>query len=327
MLQKGLIRELSQAYLTDKHHFGTGKDYRGLKDILLIPVSRHVVGKKSTTYSLVRHEFLQLLELTGIDAELAREEYLRTRISYLSDKFADELASGEFQFSTNKNPMSFRVYHPLTNEMSDVRDAVLSTGGFRYQYDVKSCFPVLVYQWLNELADLPYLKELVQDPDLKRRDLAHYLGIYVPTAKDILSALLFGAPIRHTPNDAFCIYKMLEQDDYKWQKLANWPWIRGLIADYKLANELLPSEAIDVLPENDRIPYASASGAERFYFSCEMLEKIVRRQMIEYIRSRGGKTFPIHDCVASDLDLTTEEIENYIKEQTKLEIRLSKSGY
>lgn len=330
-IQRGLVRELSKEYLFGPHAFGKGNDYRELKEILLVPVGRFVVGKRSNSYALVKHEFLSLLEYAGIDAQDAYDAYFKKRVFDLGIEFANELATGEFKYNENKNKMSSRIYHPLTNEMGSIRNGVLAGAGICYQYDLKSAFPTLIYQGMARSGidlDLPHLRHLVENPDEVRRDLAYLLGVPLPVAKQILSALLFGAPLRGKPMDEYCIFRLLDRDEYKWDKLVNWSWINGLMSDYKLVKEYLP-QVVGMDNLIDKTPCAGASGAERFYFSCELLEKIVRDFMIEYVKNKGGRAFSIHDCIATDLDLDVGELVDWVRENSKgvFEVKISKTEY
>lgn len=330
-IQRGLVRELSKEYLFSKHAFGKGNDYRELKEILLVPVGRFVVGKRSNSYALIKHEFLALLEYAGIDAQEAYDAYFKKRVADLSGLYSDELVSGEFIYNENKNKMSSRIYHGLTNEMGSIRNAVLAGAGICYQYDLKSAFPTLIYQGLMKSGidlDLPHLRHLVENPDEVRKDLAYLLGIRVSDAKQILSALLFGAPLRGKPIDAYCIYTILGKNEYLWDKLVAWPWINGLMDDYKLAKEHLP-QVVGMDNLTDETPCAGASGAERFYFSCELLEMIVRKLMMKYVKEKGGRAFSIHDCIATDLDLSVEELVEVVKIGSNgvFNVKISKMEY
>lgn len=325
-MERGRVRQLSKEYLFSSHAFGQGKDYRQLKEILLVPVGRFVIGKRPNSYGLVKHEFLALLEYTGIDAQEAYDAYFKKRVADLTGEYAGELASGEFVYKQSGS----RIYHPMVNEMGSVRDAVLAGAGICYQYDLKSAFPTLAYQGMVRSGidlDLPYLKELVENPDEKRKDLAYHLGIHVSVAKQILSALLFGAPLYGKPRDEYSIFCWLDKNEYQWDRLLKWAWINGLMADYRLVKEYLPQVVFGDAFANET-HCAGATGCD-LYDACELLEKIVRDLMMDCVRAKGGRVFAIHDCIATDLDLDVVELVDVIKNGSKgvFNVKITKTEY
>lgn len=323
---KGLSRELSSETLRDAHAFGGGEAMRALKNVLLIENKRFVIGGRSNTYCLVRHEFMALVEHLGMDAEEMGDRWRVDRVLALSECYADELRSGVFSFAERRHECQHRVYHPLVSQPRPVRDAVLLRAGLPYQYDIKSAFPTLLAQ-CGFSGPLPTLNKLVADPDAFRSSVGFDLGLNRSQVKEILSALLFGARARGVYREQ-AITDILGspydgQGEYLWNRLCAHKLVQGLVMDYAEIQRQLHRSIID----NPGSVFHSIAKSKWLYFFCEQLEAVVRGAMSELVLNEGGRVFPIHDCIATDLDLTEYRLENYIKYKTGYTVKLSKSQY
>lgn len=323
---KGLSRELSSDTLRDAHAFGGGEAMRVLKNVLLIENKRFVVGGRSNTYCLVRHEFLALVEHLGMDAKEMGERWRVERVLALSECYAEELRSGVFSFADPRHDCQRRVYHPLVSQPRAVRDAVLLRAGLPYQYDIKSAFPTLLAQ-CGFSGPLPTLNKLVDAPDEFRASIAFDLGLNRSQVKEILSALLFGARARGVYREQ-AITEILGspydgQGEYLWNRLCAHKLVQGLVIDYAEIQRQLHRSIID----NPDSVFHSIAKSKWLYFWCEFLEAKVRDAMSELVLNDGGRVFPIHDCIATDLDLDADKLENYIDYKTGYSVKLSKSQY
>jgi hypothetical protein len=325
-IQKGLSREISNERLRSPECFGQGKSLRELKSIILGEHGRFVPGYRSSSWCLIRHEFSALVDALGVDAAELGRQWVAARVLALSVDHADELRSGAFCYAGPKHGCQHRLYHPLVSQPRAVRDAVLLHGGLPYQYDVKSAFPVLLAQVLGA-EPLPTLRKLVADPDDFRKSLAFSLGVSVPQVKGILSALLFGA--RSTGD----YYEMAITDllgaEYEghgellWHRFKSHPLVRGLVADYAEVRRVV-HRWID---DNPSLPYHALPRGKWLYYVCEAAEGKVRGAMADFLAERGNRVFHIHDCIATDADLTENVLVQVIEDRTGYLVRLSKSEY
>lgn len=323
---KGLARELSTHTLRAEYAFGEGDAMRVLKEVLLVVHKRFVPGGRSNSYCLVRHEFLALVEHLGMDAEEMGDRWRADRVLALSECYADELRSGVFAYAEPRHECQRRVYHPLVNQPRAIRDAVLLGAGLPYQYDIKSAFPVLLSQ-VEWSGRLPTLHKLAASPDEFRASVAFDLGLSRAQVKSILSALLFGArargPYREQAITEFIGSDYDGQGEYLWTKLCTNKMVQGLVMDYAEIKRQLHRSITD----NPGSVFHSIPKSKWMSFFCEQLESIVRDAMSELVKTEGGRVFSIHDCIATDLDLTEYRLENYIKYKTGYSVKLSKSQY
>lgn len=330
-----VIREISSKELRSELVFGESETTRPLQDCLLLRVGNYVKGKKNNRYRLEMAEFNPLIRELNWSATECLEYYLKARIDYFEGKYLDELTTGEFVYSKPEQKMSSREFHEIVNEGKFVRNRLLSKHGYKFQYDIKSCFPTLALQAMKVIrphVNLLYLEILVSMPDELRKAMADELDVSVPQVKVILSSLLFGAKLNSSRSlnvlEKYTIFEALDYDLAKWDKLRSMRFIVGFMKDIKSLKLYLPQCAV---PSNfrDTSPFADASGYGKLYWTCELLEKVVREMMVSCVKAKNGRVLRIHDCIATDVDLSVEELVQWVYERSNGEfsIKLSKSEY
>ena len=330
-----VIREISSKELRSELVFGESETTRPLQDCLLLRVGNYVKGKKNNRYRLEMAEFNPFIGELNWSATECLEYYLKARIDYFEGKYLDELTTGEFVYSKPEQKMSSREFHEIVNEGKFVRNRLLSKHGYKFQYDVKSCFPTLALQAMKVIrphVKLVYLEILVSMPDELRKAMADELDVSVPQVKVILSSLLFGAKLNSSRSlnvlEKYTIFEALDYDLDKWDKLRSMKFIIGFMKDIKSLKLYLPQCAV---PSNfrDTSPFADASGFGKLYWTCELLEKVVREMMVSCVKAKNGRVLKIHDCIATDVDLSVEELVQWVYEKSNGEfsIKLSKSEY
>lgn len=238
-----------------------------------------------------------------------------------------EFASGEFKYTKSKNAYLSRRYHPAQSLKKEVRSHLLAQNGYVYQVDIKSTYPTLLSQLVEEARELapvlpatPCLDAIARDPDGLRKRLALTLGSSVGLVKAVLSALLFGAKLS-APVGA--VRDACAGDDELWTRVRN----NGFFIEYenelKLINKLLPG-VVRRLMEN-RMNWMNCPTIKFIHSMCESMEGKVIDTICEFIKKLGGRVYLIHDCVATDYDISEFIllIEEYVFEKTKYRIRLT----
>lgn len=329
-----IVRAIGADELRAEWAFGESKSVRPLRDCLLVQVGKWVAGKKFNRYKLNVDELLALADAINWSADQCLEYFVQGRIEYYEEKYWGELITGEFTYFRSKKKMSSRVYHEIINECKFVRNRLMKKHGYRWQYDVKSAFPTLAFFVMRQFrpnVKLPMLEILVSRPDEIRKLIADELDVSVPQVKAILSSMLFGAKLNKVRDlnvlRRYSIFEELEYDLVKWDKLRGMEFIKGFKSEIETLKLILPQ----CLFGNNHLPtpYAGATGYKKLYWVCEHLEKIVRDWMSNLIHERGGRVLMVHDCVVSDLDLSVDEVIDYVKEKTNgvFEVKLSKMEY
>ncbi|NYG32110.1 hypothetical protein HZU83_12890 [Sphaerotilus montanus] len=330
-----VVREISSKELRSELVFGEGKSTRELQDCLLLRVGKYVKGKKNNRYKLELSEFNPFIRKLNWSAEECLEYYLKARIEYFESKYSSELQSGEFAYSKPKQKMSSREFHEIVSESKFVRNKLLAKHGYKFQFDIKSCFPTLALQAMKVIrpnVQLMYLEYLVSQPDELRLAIAEKLDVSVGQVKVILSSLLFGAKLNATRNvdvlSKYTIFEALDYDLAKWEELRSMPFIVGFMKNIVSLKLYLPQCAV---PSNFKqtSPFADAAGFTKLYWTCELLEKVVREMLVECVHQAGGRCLKIHDCVATDVDVSVEELVQWVaaKSNGEFSIKLSRTEY
>lgn len=238
-----------------------------------------------------------------------------------------EFATGEFKYTKSKNAYLSRRYHPAQSLKKEVRGHLLASHGFCYQVDIKSTYPVLLAQLVEAareaapvLPETPCLDAIARDPDGVRKRLALALGASVGLVKAVLSSLLFGARLTATVG---AVRDACAGDDELLLRVRNCAFFVEYEKELKLLNKLLPG-VVRRLMEN-RMNWMECPTNKFIHSMCESMEGKVIDTICEFIKQLGGKTFFIHDCVATDYDISEFVllIEEYVFEKTSYRIKLT----
>ena len=238
-----------------------------------------------------------------------------------------EFATGEFKYTKSKNEYLSRRYHPAQSLKKEVRGHLLAQNGYVYQVDIKSTYPTLLSQLVEKareaapvLPETPCLDAIARDPDGVRQRLALALGSSVGLVKAVLSALLFGARLS-APVGA--VRDACAGDEELLLRVRNCAFFVEYENELKLLNKLLPG-VVRRLMEN-RMNWMNCPTNKFVHSMCESMEGKVIDTICEFIKNLGGRVYLIHDCVATDYDISEFVllIEEYVFEKTSYRIKLS----
>lgn len=279
-----------------------------------------VKTKESNEYYFNHDKLNDCLEILEFD----EIQCLNIFLSQFVD--SKEFATGEFKYTKSKNAYLSRRYHPAQSLKKEVRSHLLALNGYCYQVDIKSTYPTLLSQLVEEareaapvLPETPCLDAIAREPDGVRQRLAQALGASVGLVKAVLSALLFGARLS-APVGAI---RDACADEALCTRVRNCSFFIAYENELKLLNKLLPGVVRRLM--DDRMNWMNCSTNKFIHSMCENLEAKVIDSICEFIRNLGGKTFLIHDCVATDYDISEFIllIEEYVFEKTSYRIRLT----
>lgn len=317
--------EVKVSYSELRNYYGINNSWEKLKPIFLTTKSKGffdgVKTKESNEYYFNHDKLNDCLNILEFD----EIQCLNLFLSQFVD--STEFATGEFTYTKSKNQYLSRRYHPAQSLKKEVRSHLLAQNGYVYQVDIKSTYPVLLAQLVEEarqlapvLPETPCLDAIARDPDGLRRRLALALGTSVGLVKAVLSALLFGARLS-APVGA--VRDACAGDDELLMRVRNCAFFVEYEKELKLLNKLLPG--VVRLRMDKRMDWMDCPTNKFIHSMCENLEAKVIDTICEFIKNLGGKTFLIHDCVATDFDISEFVllIEEYVFEKTSYRIKLS----
>lgn len=277
-------------------------------------------------------------------------KYVKIKQFSVDEEWNRQFKENDFGNNTGRNKFSSRVYHPVQRLPRAIRSEVLAEAGFVCQMDVKSCFPTLLLQewdrvrgdddfWpVDSMWSLPALRELVRDPDGTRQVLANDLGVPVGVVKQVVSALVFGAPVPHVDLTLLATWRrigkvpvvlqMVDHDLAVYARIRNNRFIKDLRICIKLIRKSLRVSLIrDLIKNNKPVPgWLGIGDRNWYYWLSEHLERIVRDCLMDVFKRKGIRVFPLHDAVILSKQISLAEINfysDYIRNKTGYYVRFS----
>lgn len=229
----------------------------------------------------------------------------------IDKKINEEIATGNFEYKE----INHREYHPLQNLPKRVKKPLLSSKGYRHEYDIQCCAQTLLLQHARQLGftkPTPCLDQYIENRSQVRSDLSDQLGIDTETIKKILTAILNGGSISAWHENmifAYVSYNRLMIDQLKtntyiqqYQREVRdmWRHIRGCLD----------------LRYKERFNAKMKSEKYRF------LEESVRAVIKRYLRKTKNKSFIEHDGWSSQRAVDIDRLCWEVKQQTGFVIKL-----
>lgn len=310
-------------------------------------------------YEILADEAMKIVRILGVGVdELVRKWILREIERTITGEHAQELITGEFVYSVNRNEFSSRRYHPLTNKPKVIRNHVFAGAGYVHEYDVQACYPTLLVQLADHLAQearkegstalgatiytVPAMAEAARDVQGFRRRVAIECRLMtadgapdVGKVKLILSALLFGAklnPLTDAMRVKFsygrwseipAILAAVDGDFRAYQRVIDSKLVKSYRADIVKLTRLARGQICNLLRAGGHTPDKFMGSKKYLYWYCEMMESVVRDAMCEYVRDYGGRVFELHDCVFTNRELEIADLEERIYERTGYSVKLT----
>jgi hypothetical protein len=309
---------ISKAYIDRPEHFGQSQNRlsKYLRTKLLIctdPTYSQQTGK-CKEYRLNQNGVEYLAEKLDIEVSTI------VNGGPLFDKFKDQLESGNFEYQEKAS----RLYHPLQQVKRAAKKTGLAQYGYKYNYDIKCCAATLIHQHAQHLGMdswLFALRELIADRSAIRTRIASELEIDTKTAKMLLTALLQGSYISHSPQTT--IYKAVNGDHAKIEWLKQDSWITQLRADIKECwSHITPYLPYRTMTDkNGRTRRLPINGKQKTGLYRD-LERGVLDSVRTYLNEKENKHLAEHDGWSCQREIDIAELSSYVRNQTGFEIEI-----
>jgi hypothetical protein len=220
------------------------------------------------------------------------EEILNILITWLTNKFQDELTEGEFNYS---NTSCDRKYHPLQNMPSTVRNGVFKSKGYDGKFDVKSCLPTTMGQVAGEEWDVNTVDYI-----------AEQLGVERKLAKLAVNSSFYGATLTAFSS----VLRLLDFND-------------------ACTVQLIRVSPIFMNTKKKINRIRKATGLDKDFNAYFRVERQIIECIEAYIKAKGGRVFTIHDGGYCDIELDRADLEEHVFNQTgfRLQIEVSPNDY
>jgi len=314
-------RGLSQEQIIK--HIGQGQNPLSawLKSQLLDCTDSHwnMATKKVKKYQLNTAGSEYLKQILGYKTHRAfNSSVTPAKAQRLSDhQIAVDWAHTQYSIDTDYTDKSHRLWHPVQNIRSEIRNSVLRDNLLTHQYDIVCASPTLLHQYSWRFSGGHYLEtigEYTENRNAIRQTLAREIEVPVKTIKAILNAMFCGAVLKRNPFGS--IYKLVDYDSERITQLQQDPWMKRFKQDiFEMWQYLRP-----VLEKTPELRVTETGKTRRLvmyptnkwnlYFQ---LERMILNAVRQYLDEQNLKYFLIHDAFASE----QVEIEHVIEHITK----------
>jgi hypothetical protein len=318
MLSATSSQWVSKALIDKPEHFGQSQNAlsKYLRSKLLIctdPTYSKLTGK-CKEYKLNQSGVEELSVLLGVDPKTVADG------GSLFIKFQHQLESGEFEY----NDKSSRLHHPLQHVKRSAKKQGLARFGYNYNYDIKCCAATLIHQHAQCLGMDSYLfalKELINDRSAIRERIANEIEVDTKTAKILLTALLQGSYISHSPKTN--LYKAVNGDHSKIEWLKQDPWLTQLRADIKECwNHIIPYMSYKTMRDKRGVTRRLPINGKQKTALYRDLERSVLDSVRTYLNHRDNKHLLEHDGWSCQQEIDVGDLISYVRTHTGFEIEI-----
>ena len=248
-------------------------------------------------------------------------------IAWGKTEYADELETLDFAYVEK----SHRLYNNIQNIRSEARAQLLADRGLRFDYDIDTAAPTLLYQHSFKTPSatgqvLSVIEHYIDNKASVRNKLSAESGLAVENIKGILNAMFSGGFL--TTYGRSSVFKLCNKDPAVVKFLQQHPFILGLKADIKTMWEPIKADATAQYywtktnkhrkrPFNPRCKW-------NIYFK---LERMVIDEIISYCREIHCNYFLEHDGFRTDKRIDVDDLALYIKEGTGYTVNLKEVVY
>ena len=222
-----------------------------------------------------------------------------------------QLDSGEFEYKESNG----REYHPLQNLPKRIKKPLLTSKGYRHEYDIQCCAQTLLLQYSRTKGfnkPTPALDQYISDRTLIRNDLCERLSLENTTIKKILTAILNGGSISAWHENM--IFSYVNYNKLMISELSVDPYIQRYQKEVREMWKFL--RGTQSLREGQRFNAKMKSEMYRF------LEEEVRVVIKKHLKRTGNKAFIEHDGWSSRKPVDIDLLKYEVKQQTGFVIEL-----
>jgi hypothetical protein len=228
-----------------------------------------------------------------------------------SPEVLETLDTGAFEYTT----IGHRDYHPLQNLPKRIKQPLLTSKGYRHEYDIECCAQTLLLQHAQSLGftkPTPALDRYISDRTSVRSELITRTQLDSKTIKQILTALLNGSNLScwHT-NTIFAyvnynrqMIEFLREDEFIQQYLCD---VRGMWKEIRKHQSLRYKERFNAKMKSDLYRF---------------LEESVRVVIQRHLKKTKNRAFIEHDGWSCHTAVDTARLCYEVKQQTGFVIKL-----
>lgn len=332
LLSEDKPRQMSTRFI-DKHFGLSSRPLSAfLRDRLLICSDDHysMDSGKCKSYIINKSGLYDLLDLL----DTKKDNDITTTINYPSvtvldealrwanETYHEQLTSKEFEYKEQSN----RLFNPIQNIRSELRKPLLASHGLRYEYDIATAAPTLLYQYsfMTPSATgevLETLEHYIENKAAVREKLASEAEVSGKTIKVIINALFAGAYLSKHPDTS--IYKELDGDIARIEFLKQHPYLTALREDIKKMWEPIKADYPVTY-------YTTKSGKRRknpfnaqakwsVYFN---LERDILEIIRDYLATTNNRVFLEHDGFTSTKPVDLTDLTQLIKNCTGFDLTI-----
>lgn len=275
---------------------------RWIRDKLLICTNTHysTADGRCKTYRLNTDGYLELSKTIGYTAQVQ-----------ISEKHTEELDSGDFEYTEKAN----REYHPLQNLPKRIKKPLLTSKGYRHEYDIRCCAQTLILQSARSQGftkPTPNLDRYISDRTSVRDELSQRFELDTQTIKRILTAILNGASISAWHENM--IFSYVNFNKLMINHLCEDSYIQGYQKEVR--------EMWKYLRGKQHLGYKERFNAKMKSEIYRELEESVRVVIKRYLKKTKNAAFIEHDGWSSQKPVDIERLKYEVKRQTGFVIEL-----
>jgi hypothetical protein len=332
-------RQWSTRYI-DKHLGHQGNNLsKWLRDQLLICVNENYVFgdqghvcKEYVRNCLGYQQLLGILNKTSTTYPSVIQVETQVVTEWAKTQFQEELRTRRFRYKEKSN----RYWHDLQFVKRDHKQKIFADSGLKFQYDIQCCAPTLIHQLSQMIPEiqqdgqyiqgpmdqyLPAFVEFLADRTQVRNRIAQETGITPQQAKEVINAVLMGAPLGHNPDSA--IYCMLKGNTEVIDALKQNTTLQQLRDDIRMCwKHIRPTLPVTYVTDKNgktRRRPISAKQKAGVYFD---LERRVITSVRNYLDQTSNQYFLEHDGWVCAQEVNQEQLIQHIRNQTGFRVKL-----
>ena len=334
LTSKDKPRQLAQAFI--EKHFGMSNNplSQFLRRELLVCVDdTYDMHRKICKQYILNTTGLQLLR----DRLNGNKQVYNTYPSIIQvDDIAVEWANSQYEVELETLDFAYvekshRLYNNIQNIRREARAQLLALRGLRFDYDIDTAAPTLLYQHSFKTPSatgqvLSVIEHYINNKDSVRNRLSTESGLSVENIKGILNAMFSGGFL--TTYARSSVFALCDKDPAVVKFLQQHPFILGLKADIKTMWEPIKADAKPEYywtktnkhrkrPFNPRCKW-------NIYFK---LERTVIDEIISYCKEIHTNYFLEHDGFRTDKRIDVQDLALYIQEGTGYSVNLKEVLY
>ena len=222
------------------------------------------------------------------------------------DEYDHQLRTGDIQYRLIKD----RRYNSLVCAPKAIRKEVLYRHGYNFDYDINSAVVSLMYQEINRINktkpidqqfDLTILGNLIRLKTEIREFLASEFNITLKSAKAIINAIVFGAPISAS-KQASAIANIVGID--------NIPHLKSILGNVVTDTR----QAWKFINNNSTNPISGRLGGKQYSIIYSALELKAQQSIQQFLDSNNHKALFIHDGFVTDKMVDIDAFNQYMEQ-------------